>query len=132
MTEQIWQWYASTDGERYTVGPEDSREAVIELATNDFDGEPFTIVVATKGEAILRIFDNSNVIELLDGANEDNAGEDGESLFDDVTREQADALASLLNSAMEFWAKLHNIKPDTPWAFGQTRNQEDITPERAP
>jgi hypothetical protein len=126
-TETQWQWYASTDGEHYTVGPEDTREAIIEAGTQDFDGEPFVIVEATKGGPTLRIFDSAGVIEMLDNANEGKGDPDGDSLFSDVTPFHAEQLAEALNDKIEEWARVCEIKPHV-WAFGETRNQEDITP----
>jgi hypothetical protein len=128
-TEPKWQWYASTDGENYTVGPEDTREAIIEAATGDFDGQPFVIVEAIKGIPTLRIFSRSDadIIELLDEANRDKGDPEGDSLFADVTPFHAEQLAEALNDKIEEWARVCEINPHV-WAFAETRNQEDITP----
>lgn len=134
MTTEQWEWWASRDEERYDVGPETSREAVIELATNDFDGERFHIIEATKGTPNLRIFDDADrVIEDIDEQNEqyiDPVSDGG--LFSDtqLSGEIMDDLTRRLNDAVEAWVKDHGISIPC-YGFDRTRNGEWIEPVKA-
>lgn len=132
MTTEQWEWWASRDEERYDVGPEASREAVIELATNDFDGERFHIIEATKGTPNLRIFDDADlVIEDIDEQNEQHVDPDGDgSIFFNarhLTNEIKDDLTRRLNDAVEAWVKDHGISI-RGYGFDRTRNGEWVEP----
>ena len=130
MTE-AWEWWASRDEENYTVGPETSREAVIEAARVDFDGEPFHIVEAVKRSAASLIPSAGDFIEraLEDAADNGEFGEDGDFGLCGKPETQSEAIAEL-DAAISAWAaKWSHILP-TPWAFRKTRNAEWI--ERRP
>jgi hypothetical protein len=125
--DEVWQWWASTDEENYAVGPEETRDAVIRAATEEFGGETFHVIEATQGKADLT-FDAARVFEDIDERNSDLVDpEGGGTIFGDkITRAQCRDLEARLSTALREWMAAHNIQPQV-WTFDKTRNGEWIT-----
>jgi hypothetical protein len=130
--DTAWSWYASRDEESYLVGPEDTREAAIQAATEDFDGEPFHVVEACKGSMAAFLPSGERLIEWMTECADDNGafGEDDYCELigtpEAITAAEEDAAATL-----KAWFDRHAALFPTPWAFAATRNGEWITPLRA-
>lgn len=129
MDEPNWQWWAGRDEEYFTVGPENTREAIIQAATNDFDGEPFCIVEAYKGPPSFDAFDARDVIEQIDSCNEDRVDPDGDGtiFIGDLDKDQLMDLEDRLHKAVLAWVEANKIKTEV-WSFDNMRHREDVTP----
>lgn len=48
-----WGWYAGrgADPENYDLGPENTREAIVQVGLDELDGEPFTIAALSPRSA---------------------------------------------------------------------------------
>lgn len=121
MTEK-WMWWASRNEEDYIVGPEPDRDAIIALARNNFDGEPFHIV-----EAVLRdvatIFPSAIrfVEDVLDRAADDGVfGECGDYGLLGTAEEAIAELDHAISGWVERW---RHILP-TPLEFAKVRSHE--------
>lgn len=126
-----WKWYASRDEENYTVGHEDSREAVIAAGRVDFDGDAFHILEARKGTMRQWLPSGSDITDqMFERASDDGAfGEDyGEPLGSLEAQKAAD---DDLDAVLAAWFERHAAIFPTPWAFAESRNAEQI-PALAP
>lgn len=122
-----WKWWASRDEETYTVGPCDTREAVIAEGRSDFGSRPFFIVEATKPDPTQLIPPAASFISrvLEDAADDGQFGEDGDYDMrgpDDVIKT---AFAELDAHLTGWAAKWKHLLP-VPWQFNGTRNAEVI------
>lgn len=142
-TESSWQWWAGTDEEWCTVGPEDSREAIIQAATNDSLGEndddnswklSFHIVEARQDP--LRLADWIEADDLLDRA-EDNVADSDRvtSEYDDgpyfeCTSDQKRDLRERIERACDEWQAAHGLV-FTCRTFSHTRNNEHVVVDLA-
>lgn len=125
--QPIWQWWAGADEETYNVGPENTREAVIERGREDFDGRSFHIVEAITGDPAQLIPNAVTIINraLEDASDDGEFGEDGDFDLADKPEVHTQAFAEL-DAAIEAWvAKWRRLLP-TPWRFRATRNAEVI------
>lgn len=137
-----WGWYAGWSDEEYSVGPEDSREAIIQAATwdeigatdADEDGPErlcFHIIEARKQPLDLSrliVFD-SLYDDWVNGIFYDLSGESGDDDRDvasHVTEEQWKDLEARLKAACVEWGAANNVVI-MPWIFTQTRNEEIVT-----
>lgn len=123
----VYQWWAGTDEERMTVGPELSREDIIAAGKAEFDDEPFVIMEAM--HSVPSVPDGDRFIEMFVDKNEDLAGED--ATFGDDMNPPAGAraeLTAILHATFTAWLDKHDAWP-TVWMFSSTRNQETINPE---
>jgi len=130
LTIPAWAWYASRDEETYLVGPESSREAVIQAATQDFDGEPFHIVEACKGSMSRYIPTGKRIIEWMVECSDDE-GAFGEDDYCELVG-SAEAIAAAEADAAQVlseWFARHSAIFPTPWAFLATRNGEWVRPD---
>ena len=124
MTKK-WMWWASRNEEDYIVGPEPDRDAIIALARNNFDGEPFHIV-----EAVLRdvatIFPSAIgfVEDVLERAADDGAfGEYGD--YDLLgTADEREAAIAELDHAISGWVERWRHILPTPLEFAKVRSHE--------
>ena len=138
-TESRWQWWAGADEEWCTVGPEDSREAIIQAATNDSLGEfqdeegrwklGFHIVEARQDP--LRMADWIEADDLL------NRAEDGVADSDRVTSEYDDGpyfectpaqnkdLRERIERACDEWQAAHGLVFPCR-TFSHTRKNEHV------
>jgi len=135
-----FKWYASHDQENYTIGPCDSREAVIEQAVNDdlglrqgpeghWDRLTFHILEATQDPIDLsNHLDEDSVIEgLCESVDENHGDPDGaRCLLEDAwNTEQEEDLRDRLRKAIAEWQAHHAIVV-RPWTFTRTRNAETV------
>ncbi|ADK99415.1 hypothetical protein [Brevundimonas subvibrioides] len=127
QNQPVWQWWASLDEETYTVGPEDTREAVIEAGLVDFDGRSFHIVEAIKGDPAQMLPNAETFVSraLEDAADEGEFGKDGDYDLAGKPEVHQAAFADL-DAAIATWVvKWGHLLP-TPWKFRSTRNPEVI------
>lgn len=136
--EAPWQWFAGDCGEWFAVGPEDTREAIIQAATNDSLGEyeddgvwklQFHIVEARKEP--LRIADWIDADDIFDRA-EDNladsdrvGSESDEGPWFECSKEQKADLRNRIKQACDEWQVAHGLVFNCA-TFSQTRNEESV------
>lgn len=141
-TTSPWQWWAGSDEEWCTVGPEDTREAIIQAATNDRLGEfehegggwnlSFHIVEARQDP--LRFADWIEAERLLERAEEGMADSDRvSSEYDDgpwfeCTPEQEKDLEERVKRACDEWQAAHRLVFSCA-TFSHTRNKENVLVE---
>jgi hypothetical protein len=128
-----WGWWASTDEETFTVGPEATRDNILDVARDSYDGEGFFIVEAIQGSADNLIPSAERIVcDALENAADNGVfGEDGD--YDLRGRpEVCDAALAELDAALKVWvAKWGHLFPK-PWAFAKTRNAEWVDPSSLP
>lgn len=133
-------WYASDNAETYSIGPENSREDVIEAARRDELGFQeadeegparlvFYIVEANK--TVLTAADWILPRDLFEAALErlsdsDHCDEYGEcnGAFE-CTAEQERDLRNRLRAACDEWQQVHGLRW-VSWGFSESRNEELI------
>jgi hypothetical protein len=128
-----WGWYASADQENYSCGPETSRDAIIQAATDDEIGlcdllkpQVFHIVEAWQGDVMLADhFDADAWIEELNDNLSDVGHPDGEPMID-LTAVALSSLDRAVREAVGKWQSDNNLR-FRQWVFGGTRNEETIT-----
>ncbi len=141
-TTGAWQWWAGSDEEWCTVGPEDTRGAIIQAATNDSLGEfehegggwnlSFHIVEARQDP--LRLADWIEADRLLERAEESMSDSDRvSSEYDDgpwfeCTPEQEKDLEERVKRACDEWQAAHRLV-FTCATFSHTRNKEHVIVE---
>lgn len=141
-TTSTWQWWAGSDEEWCTVGPEDTREAIIQAATNDSLGEfehegggwnlGFYIVEARQDP--LRLADWIEADRLLERAEEGISDSDRvSSEYDDgpwfeCTPEQEKDLEERVKRACDEWQAAHRLVFSCA-TFSHTRNREHVIVE---
>lgn len=133
-----WGWYASADGEFYREGPEDTREAIIEVAKDAGLGETeyepgkwrliFTIARCQKKYIDLAsYFDISDFLERID----DRLADDISSEFDEsspleiIKTEAAEELQILVRNTIREWQKCHGYEMAVN-TFEKTEDEEHI------
>jgi len=142
LTQSQWQWWAGSSEEWCTVGPEDTREAIIQAATNDRLGEfqdeeggwnlSFSIVEARQDP--LRLSDWIETDRLLERAEDSMADSDRTSSeYDDgpwfcCTPEQEKDLEKRVKRACDEWQAAHSLTFSCA-TFSHTRNQEHVVVE---
>lgn len=112
-TDYAWQWFVSHDGDTYH-DRFDTVEAAIEYARKC----QYTVVAECKPQDFSLEVEGLEILELLDGNNEDMRGE-GEGI--ECTQGQEDDLGKMVTAAIEAWVVKHNIAI-TAWTFGGVRN----------
>lgn len=146
----VWQWWASRDAEIYTVGPEDSREAIIqaargdELGFNDDEGAEmltFYIVEARQDPLQLSTWVPDDMAErLLELADEsyqntETLCEVDEPPFFPCSDAQRADLQKRIEQACADWQAAHGLVFRTK-TFTATRNEElltfPLTPDETP
>lgn len=141
-TTGAWQWWAGSSEEWCTVGPEGTREAIIQAATNDSLGEfehegggwnlSFHIVEARQDP--LRLADWIGADQLIERANDDMSDSDRvSSEYDDgpwfeCTPEQEKDLEMRIKRACDEWQAAHGLRFSCS-TFSHTRNSENIIVE---
>lgn len=134
-----FKWYASDNGEDYTVGPCDTREQVIlEAKQNELgihkgpDGQwnrlTFEIMEARKANVrYSKHFDAQGFLEDLEESIEDEHA-DGEHYVTEEqgpTKLQLEELGLAIEALLDQWQDRHKIELE-PWTFTQTRNEERV------
>ena len=122
-----WYWGRGEEPEGMH-GPEDSREAILQVARSECDGEGFTICEADKAVPSFNIFDADDIIERYEEHNEECWSEDGADIA--LTREAEKDLESVLAAAFEKWAK-ENDAVGNAWCFGTQRHTEYFPASKA-
>lgn len=121
-----WGWYAGHDGERFGLGPYDTKEEMLQAAYREL-GDRFHILEAAPGEYDLDAFRDGRGVELLDEHNQDLTDPDGDYIAFDVNAEQRAELDAMLNAAVRAWVNKHDL-PLTSWRFDCSRNDEYFGP----
>ena len=138
-----WGWYASGDSENYTVGPEATRECIIEAAIRDEvglgdqneDGSwgiSFHILEARKKPVQMADFFSVGrwLEDLENGPFYDMSGEalalEDKSIVSHIKSEQWDNLQQAVRAVISKWQSENDIQI-TPWVFTESRNGEDIS-----
>jgi hypothetical protein len=121
-----WAWWAGRNEEWFTVGPEDSRSDVVEIAQGEFDGEPFYIIEAQRGALTLnaeRLL-NEQYFEADDLFDFEHSEPDRCGGADQIAAADAE-LQALLDGWCDRWR--HTFT--TPTLFAASRNREHIAVE---
>lgn len=127
MTEH-WQWWYSNTEEHYQ-GPCETREEAIATGFHEFAGEGILYILeATQQTPGTDIFDFDRVMEDFCEQNEECWGEDGEPFSDLQLKDQRD-LENRLSAVLRNYLMRNNALRS--WAFGATRNEEQINMEVA-
>jgi hypothetical protein len=113
-----WAWYVTHDQEVYHLAGDTMAQA-IEYAKRCGYGY---VAECQKQDWDFRV-DGDELLEMLQGRNEDRMGEDYE--FIECTKEQERDLGAMVTAAVNAWVKKHGIKT-TAWAFGDMRNETKI------
>ena len=131
--EPSWGWYASADEENYPCGPEPTRDAIIQAATDDeiglyslSDPQVFHIVEAWQATVDLADhFDAADWVEDINDNLSDFGGSDGEPIVD-LTTVAMSSLDRTVKEAIAKWQADNNMRFRC-WAFAGQRNGETIT-----
>ena len=118
-----WGWYAGEDPELFTLGPEDTREAIIKVATDDRLGEhecepsewklSFTIAHCKKRYIdIAGFFEISDFLERVDDRLVDSISpeHDESSPLEAIKDEDAQELHILVRNTIREWQKRHGYE----------------------
>jgi hypothetical protein len=117
-TDYPWQWWVGHSEDRFSEVC-DTLEEAIEIAKGS---EMAFIIEAKQGDYSLKV-DGGNILEMLQGYNDDLLDEDGE--FIDYTDEQCRDLGEMVTAAIEAWVLKHKISIRA-WAFVRTRNATTV------
>ena len=133
-----WGWYASADEENYYCGPEATRDAIIQAATDDEIGlyeadgiQCFHIIEAW--QASVELADHFDAAAFVDGINDDLSdfgGADGVPVVD-MTEVAINSLERVVRAEIAKWQSENNLKFRN-WTFSGIRNRETITIDPAP
>lgn len=115
-----WYWGRGEEPEGMH-GPEDSRDAILQVAMSECDGVGFTICEADKAVPAFNIFDAGQVLEQYEEHNVECWSEDGPDIA--LTSEAERDLELVLAEAFGKWAK-ENDAVGNAWCFGTQRNIE--------
>lgn len=102
-------------------GPEETRDAILQVARLECDGDGFTICEADKSVPAFDIFDAATVMEQYEEHNIECWGEDGPDIA--LTPAAERELEAALAATFEAWAKA-NAATGTAWTFGTQRHTE--------
>jgi TAT (twin-arginine translocation) pathway signal sequence len=116
-TDYPWQWWCSHDDDTYYEAFPTMEEAIEYAKKNEF-----SIVAECCQQDFYLSVEGCDIIELLDGHNEEIIGE-GEGI--QCTTEQEKDLGAMVTAAIEAWVLKHNIDI-TGWTFGGVRNKIKI------
>lgn len=130
-------WYASSDAERYTIGPCDTRDQAIAEATGEelgwLEGDDganmvFHIVEASKPDLNLAdYFDAADWFEMLENGPVYDLGDpDGDGILSIISKAAGDDLETRVREVIRQWQADHKLDFNV-WAFGETRNGEWVT-----
>lgn len=131
-TEKPWGWYASSDEENYYCGPEQTRDAIIQAATNDEiglndDGSRMFFIIEA-WQASVELADHFEAAAFVDAINDDFSdfgGLDGEPVVD-MTDVAVNSLERVVRATIAKWQADNNLRFRN-WTFSETRNREAIT-----
>jgi hypothetical protein len=126
---QVWKWYAGygIEPENFSVGPEDTRDAIIAAARIEFCGETFTIIEAWRG-----VFSPPSADDLMGEMTErwgdDDMGREDYPEFSGPL-EAIKAAERDLDDLLRAWFERHRAIMPTPWCFADSRNTETFKVE---
>lgn len=131
-----WRWYASSDGENYTVGPCLTREACIEeaksceLGYEDIDDATSLRFFVVEGRRnpidISSIFNISIILEEWDSTTGyDLAPDYDDCLSNDVSQEKWAILQEMITKTVRAWQEEHKAEI-WPIVFSEIRSSERI------
>ena len=126
-----FEWYVSQDQEHWTIASADTRDEAIDAGRENYGEEGFYICEAKKQDfPYRRMFHLDRMFEnMIDDDWGEVWGEDQDSIFaSKVTSEQVKDLEAMLIETFKAWVAKHDVKLETPWVFGATRNEEYIDP----
>lgn len=118
-------WYYTPDREEslwYEAG--DTREDAIKQGMNDYPDYGFWIALCTKQDFAMNMT-GQDVLEELQGHNEDIDGEDNEFIWDSTTKEQQNDLGEMVTAAIHAWVEKHKIDIGAH-VFGAIEHEEFI------
>lgn len=118
-------WYYSVDPEDngwYPGG--DSREEAINKAKEDYPDYGFHVARCISQDFNLAL-DGYDILNELQGHNEDIDGEDNDFLWDSVTDEQKKDLGDMVTAAIYAWVDKHKINIEAH-CFASIEDQEFI------
>ncbi len=121
-----FQWYWGRGREPECMwGPEDTRDAILQVARTESDGQDFTICEADKSVPSFNIFDAGQVMEQYEEHNIECWSEDGPDIA--MTRDAEKDLEAALADAFEKWARANDAVGNA-WCFGTQRHTEYFPP----
>jgi len=143
-----WKWYAGTDGERFGVGPCDTREALIAEALaerlgeeRDVETDPVTgdfvrtqlrcrfWVLEAIPYGAIELAEYFDAMEwfgnLENGALSDLSDPDGDPMLDHITKAQGADLTAKVAAVIRQWQADHKIEA-TAWSFAASRGAERV------
>jgi hypothetical protein len=133
LTANLTGWWASRDGEFYTVGSEASREAAISAATEEElglgDGNcaSFTVALCTAAQVRLSaMFRADRFLEECEDQADDYQFEGEPSPFFEVTKEQEADLEARVRAALDEWQVAHQLR-FVSTAFVRVEHREQVT-----
>ena len=134
-----WGWYASADAEFYMYGPEDTREAIIQVAKNVRLGETehesgdwrlsFTIARCQQRYIdVASFFDVSDFLERIDDQLSDSISDQFDDLspLEPITTDAAKELQVLVRNAIREWQHRHGYEMHVN-TFENITDEERIT-----
>lgn len=141
-SESPWQWWAGAGEEWLTVGPEDTREAIISTATNgrlgefehDGGGWNLSFYIVEERKDPLRLADWIHACDLIGHAEDCLADSDRvASEFDEgpwftCSTPQKKDLQERINRACDEWQEAHGLIFSCA-TFSHTRNEEHVIVE---
>lgn len=130
-------WYASSDAERYIIGPCDTRDHAISEATamelgwrEDIDGTKMVFHVMEANKPDLNLadhFDAAEWFEMLENGPVYDLGDpDGDGILSIISKAAGDDLEARVREVIRQWQTDHKLDFHV-WAFGATRNGEWVT-----
>ena len=128
-----WGWYASADEENYHCGPEPTRDAIIQAATDDEIGlydlsDPQVFHIIEAWQATVDLADHFDAADWVESVNDNLSafgGSDGEPIVD-MTDVAMSSLERTVKEAIAKWQSDNNLRFRN-WVFSGTRNGEMIT-----
>ena len=131
--EPNWGWYAGADEESYHCGPEATRHAIIQAATDDEIGlhdlnEPQVFHIIEAWQSTVDLADHFDADAWVDEINDnlsDFGGEDGEPIVD-ISSVATASLERVVREAIAKWQAESGLRFRV-WTFSGTRNAEMIT-----
>ena len=118
------QWWYSQDEERWG-GPEQTRQAAIDMGIMEYDGEAFSVVEAEPSTLDFNV-DMDDYWDGLDDRNCDRLDRDSEMpIADRVSDTEKRDLEAMLEEVVAAWSAKHNIDTDG-WTFDRMGPVERI------
>lgn len=132
-----FQWWYSTDGERY-FGPhatrdeaiEAGRAALIEALGDDIEGSSLDVCEARQLDESDITVDADDVLQCLETTYEEDLDPEDDDRLVDCTAEQRAALTECLTEAFRGWLADNGLRCRF-WNFHEARNEEKVALQNA-